>query len=202
MPGRHVTDRHMELFMKFRQTDPTPIAAAKAGFSTATGYRIAADPQLRSAKRQARSRRRPDLLEAIFDTEIVPMLEAAPHLRPIAIFEEVIRRHPDLKPGIRRTIERRVREWRALHGPQPGGDLPPDHEPGRLGLSDFTDMDDIAVTIAHAAPRRASCQSNCFSSRSASRSPALISACARSTTLRLSGVRSACSSASRNFFAM
>ena len=148
MPGRHVTDRQMRLFMKFKQTDPMPIASAKAGFSTATGYRIVADPQLRSATRKVRSRRRPDPLEAIFDTEIAPMLEAAPHLTAIAIFEEVMRRHPNLKPGIRRTIERRVREWRAVHGPEQEVIFRQIHEPGRLGLSDFTDMGDITVTIA------------------------------------------------------
>ena len=148
MPGRHVTDRQMRLFMKFKQTDPMPIASAKAGFSTATGYRIVADPQLRSATRKVRSRRRLDPLEAIFDTEIAPMLEAAPHLRAIAIFEEVMRRHPNLKPGIRRTIERRVREWRAVHGPEQEVIFRQIHEPGRLGLSDFTDMGDITVTIA------------------------------------------------------
>ena len=132
MPGRYVTDRQMRLFMKFKQTDPMPIASAKAGFSTAAGYRIVADPQLRSATRKVRSRRRPDPLESIFDTEIAPMLEAAPHLRAIAIFEEVTRRHPNLKPGIRRTIERRVREWGAARTQQrqPVGRVP-ESRPGR-----------------------------------------------------------------------
>ena len=45
LPGRHVTDRQMRLYMKFRRTEPVPIAAAKAGFSTATAYRIAQDPR-------------------------------------------------------------------------------------------------------------------------------------------------------------
>ena len=31
---------------------------------------------------------------------------------------ELTRRHPELDPGIRRTLERRVREWRAIHGPE------------------------------------------------------------------------------------
>jgi hypothetical protein len=44
------------------------------------------------------------------------MLVAAPGLRPIAIFDEMIRRHPELGSGIRRTLERRIRGWRALHG--------------------------------------------------------------------------------------
>ena len=43
MPGRQITDHQMRLFMTLRQTDNTPIAAAKAGFSTAGGYRIEAN---------------------------------------------------------------------------------------------------------------------------------------------------------------
>lgn len=148
MPGRQITDRQMRLFMKFRQTDSKPIAAAKAGFSTATGYRIEADPRLPSTKKTPRSRRRPDPLEHLFEAEILPMLKAAPHLRPVAIFEEMLRRHPELGTGIRRTIERRVRHWRAVHGPEQEVIFRQIHEPGRLGLSDFTDMGDLGVTIA------------------------------------------------------
>ncbi len=40
MPGRHVTVRQMRLYMRFRRTEPVPLAAAKAGFSSATAYRI------------------------------------------------------------------------------------------------------------------------------------------------------------------
>ncbi|SFM07067.1 hypothetical protein SAMN04488125_1451, partial [Methylorubrum salsuginis] len=42
MPGRHVTDHQMRLFMQFRQSDSVAAAAAKAAFSPATGHRISA----------------------------------------------------------------------------------------------------------------------------------------------------------------
>ena len=103
--------------MKTRRTATPAQAAAKAGFSTATAYRLEQDPRLPSQKRPKRSRRRPDPLAGIFDEEVVPMLEAAPGLRPIALYEEMMRRHPDLDPGVRRTLERRVRAWRAVYGP-------------------------------------------------------------------------------------
>jgi hypothetical protein len=51
MPGRHITDQQMRLFMTFRQTHSTPVAAAKAGISQATGYRLQADPTLPSQKK-------------------------------------------------------------------------------------------------------------------------------------------------------
>jgi hypothetical protein len=134
--------------MKFRQNDTVPIAAAKAGFGAATGYRIAADPQLPSCKATPRGRRRPDPLAAIFEAEIVPLLAATPGLRSIAVFEEMQRRHPDMDGGVRRTMERRIRAWRAVHGPEQEVIFRQTHEPGRMGLSDFTDMVDLGVIVA------------------------------------------------------
>ncbi len=117
---------------------------------TATGYRIASDPVLPSHRKAPRGRRRPDPLESIFESEIVPMLKAAPGLRAVAIFEEMRRRHPDLDFGVRRTMERRIRAWRAVHGPEQEVIFRQTHEPGRMGLSDFTDMRSLKVTIAGA----------------------------------------------------
>lgn len=134
--------------MKYRMTDTTPVAAAKAGFSTATGYRLEDAAKLPSQKRTPRDRRRPDPLAGIFDGEIVPMLEAAPGLRPVAVLGEILRRHPELGEGIRRTLERRISQWRALHGAEREVIFRQVHEPGRMGLSDFTDMADLGVTVA------------------------------------------------------
>ena len=134
--------------MKFRQSDSPNVAAAKASFSPSTAYRIEQDPRLPSQKRPSRSRRRPDPLAGLFDEEVVPMLEASPGLRSVALFEEMRRRHPDLPPGVRRTLERRIRAWRAVHGPDHEVMFRQVHIPGRLGLSDFTDMADLKVTVA------------------------------------------------------
>ena len=97
---------------------------------------------------KTRSRRRPDPLAEFFDAEVVPMLTAAPALRVIAVFEEMKRRHVDLPEGIRRTLERRIRSWRALHGADQEVIFRQVHEPGRMGLSDFTDMAGLGVTVA------------------------------------------------------
>ena len=56
------------------------------------------------------------------------------------------------RPRHSRTLERRMRTWRALVGPEQDVIFRQEHEPGRFGLSDFTD------TSALGAPRlRASC---------------------------------------------
>jgi hypothetical protein len=110
--------------MKSRQTEAPAIAAAKAGFSTATAYRIEADPRLPSKKKKPRGRRRPDLLAGVWESEIVPMLEAAPGIRAVAIFEELCRRHPEIAAGGAPDQDLIFRQ---------------EHPPGRMGLSDFTD---------------------------------------------------------------
>jgi hypothetical protein len=141
----------MRLYMSFRQTHDTAVAAAKADFSTATGYRIENDPRLPSQKRIRRGRRRPDPLAEVWDAEIVPILRAAPGIRAIAVFEEIRRRHPEIAGGIRRTLERRIRAWRALAGPEQDVIFRQEHEPGRQGLSDFTDTSELGITIARVA---------------------------------------------------
>ena len=134
--------------MKFCQTNTTAVAAAKASISIATAYRLEKDTRLPSQRKTPRERRRPDPLGDIFDAEIVPMLQAAPGIRAIAIFEEMLRRHPELGGGIRRTMERRIRSWRAIHGEEQEVIFRQIHEPGRVGLSDFTDMGSAGVTVA------------------------------------------------------
>jgi len=133
--------------MSFRQTHDTPVAAAKAGFSPASGYRIEEDPRLASQKKVRRGRRRPDPLAEVWDGVIVPILKAAPGTRAIAVLEEIRRRHPEIGPGIRRTLERRMRAWRALAGPEQDVIFRQEHEPGRLGLSDFTDTSALGIMI-------------------------------------------------------
>ena len=134
--------------MTNRNTHDTTVAAAKAGFSAASGYRIEADPRLPSQKKPPRGRRRPDPLAGIWDSEIVPILKATPDIRAIAVVGEIQRRHPEISPGIRRTLERRMRAWRALAGPEQDVIFRQEHPPGRMGLSDFTDTSELAITVA------------------------------------------------------
>src|SRR5882762_8726538 len=148
LPGRHITDCQMRLYMSFRQTETASVSAAKAGFSTASAYRMEQDLRLPSQKRSPRGRRRRDPLAAVWDSEVVPLLKSVPGLRPVAIFDEIRRRHPEIGAGVRRTLERRIRGWRALNGAEQDVIFRQEHPPGRLGLSDFTDMGDHGVSIA------------------------------------------------------
>ena len=151
VPGRHVNDHQMRLYMKYRRKEQPTKAGARAGFSAATAYRIEQDPRPPSQKKAPRTRRRADPLAAIFDAEIVPLLQSAPDIRPVAVLDEMLRRHPDLPGNVRRTLERRIRDWRALHGAERDVMFRQVHQPGRLGLSDFTEMDSLGITVAGVA---------------------------------------------------
>ena len=59
------------------------------------------------------------------------------------------RRRPERDlTSARRTLERRMRLWRAVHGEDREVILRQNHPPGRQGMSDFFDARDLAATIA------------------------------------------------------
>src|SRR5260370_9385817 len=96
LPGRHITDCQMRLFMSFRQSETASVAAAKAGFSAATAYRIEQDPRLPSQRKAPRGRRRHDPLAVVWGAAVGPLLNTPPGLRPVAIFDGIRRRQPAL----------------------------------------------------------------------------------------------------------
>src|SRR6201987_4025395 len=161
----------MRLYMTYRHSKDATVAAAKSGFSRATGYRIEADPRLPSQKKPPRGRRRPDPLAEVGDGEIVPILKAAPGIRAMAVLDEIRRRHPLISAGIRRTLERRMRSWRALAGPEQDVIFRQEHEPGRLGLSDFTDTSVLGFTTFGSPSRASSMPMSCSAVRALSRWP-------------------------------
>jgi len=148
VPGTHITDQQARLYMNLRRTHTRQTAAAKAGFSISTGARLDGDPRLPSQKQAPRGRRRPDPLEPYWESEIVPMLWATPGLRPITVLGEMQRRHPAFSADLRRTLERRIRLWQALHGPEREVIFRQEHPPGQQGLSDFTDASALGISIA------------------------------------------------------
>lgn len=151
MPGRPATDHQVRMYMEFRRHHPQRVAAARSGLSERTGRRIEGDPRLPSQKAAERPRRRQtiDPLAGLWESDILPLLASRPGLRPVTLLDEMQLRHPDHDwDRLRRTLERRVRTWRAQHGPACEVIFRQDHPPGQQGLSDFTDMADLGIGIA------------------------------------------------------
>jgi transposase InsO family protein len=150
MSGKNVNLQQVRLYMSSRKQGRTQAqASAKAGISERTGQRIDSGriSVLENKKRHWRTRKDP--FAEIWDREIVPLLEKQPALDATTLFEDLQDRHPGkFGNAKKRTFQRRVKAWKALHGPDKEVMFRQVQEPGRQGLSDFTELKDVAVTIA------------------------------------------------------
>jgi len=92
-------------------------------------------------------RTRPDPFEEHWG-QCEGILEDAPELEGKFLFEWLCEQYPgQYQEGQLRTFQRRVREWRALKGPDKEVFFPQIHEPGRRMATDCTSMDELAITI-------------------------------------------------------
>lgn len=135
--------------MSYRKRLTQELAAAKAGLSVRSARRIEHDGTLPSQKPRRSWRSRSDPLAEVWEAEIVPLLNNAPQLMAITILRKLQEEHPEHFPdGVLRTLQRRIRQWRALEGPPKEVFFPQQHAPGERGLSDFTAMGELRVTLA------------------------------------------------------
>jgi hypothetical protein len=80
--------------------------------------------------------------------EVKDKLEINPGLEAKTLFEDLQRRYPGrFADGQLRTLQRRVKIWRALEGPPKEVYFPQEHHPGELCQSDFTHMSSLGITI-------------------------------------------------------
>jgi len=143
----HQVNRYKELRRQFKQE----AAAAKVGVSVRSARRIEQTTTLPSQRGLRRWRTRADPLAGVWETELVPLLRQSPALTAVTLLEELERRHPGrFEARVLRTLQRRVRRWRALEGEEREVFFAQEHTPGRLGLSDFTDAAELGVCIAGA----------------------------------------------------
>ena len=72
-------------------------------------------------------------------------------LEATTILAELNRRHPGrFGAGQLRTLQRRVRQWRGLNGPEKEVFFPQEHPPGREAAYDFTNCTELGITICGA----------------------------------------------------
>lgn len=116
---------------------------------TARSYRD--DQRLPSQRKSPRQyRTRVDPFVDVWD-DVERLLRDEPALKAITLFGDLQRQHPGkFDESTRRTFERRVANWRAIHGPNKPVFFPQDHHPGRFAASDFTVCNELGVKIAGA----------------------------------------------------
>lgn len=149
MPGRRINRTQVAKYMEHRKELEQEVAAAKAGISVRSARRIEGAGGLPSTQEARRWRTRPDPLSRWWTPDIAPLLQATPGLNAVTILEELQRRYPaEIAPALLRTLQRRLRQWRASHGGECEVYFAQEHPPGRLGLSDFTDCAELDVAVA------------------------------------------------------
>jgi len=145
-----VSDRQARKVIELMQTESTKaIAAAKAGMDAKTARKWARMGKLPSeAKISHTWRTREDPFAGVWE-RIRPMFEINPGLEAKTVFEYLQREQPGIFADSQlRTLQRRVKRWRALEGPGQEIFFPQLYRPGELAESDFTHMGSLHVTLA------------------------------------------------------
>jgi transposase InsO family protein len=144
-----ITDNQFRRLMQLIQTKKTlSAAAAKAGMDekTARKYRDAGIPPSESAKIHT-WRTRPDPFVEVW-SQLLPFLENNSGLQAKTLFDWLKHEHPGrFHDGQLRTLQRRIKAWRAMEGPAKEVMFEQIHKPGRLAQSDFTHMERLGVRI-------------------------------------------------------
>lgn len=143
------TDAQIRKLLKLSQTYTQEIAAAKAGIDPKTARRYLKEKTLPSQMKTERHwRTRADIFTEVWP-ELEKMLKVAPGLEAKTLMEWLVERYGDrFNRKHLRTLQRRVRDWRALKGPDEHAVIfPQTLKPGRQSQSDYTVMDELGILI-------------------------------------------------------
>src|SRR4051812_7654390 len=146
-----LTDAQVRL-MRLKRMDGKgqKVAAAAAGMSERSA-RTWQEGGLPSATRSARDwRTRRDPFGDVWEVEVVPLLKADDKrvLQATTLIELLQERHPgQFIDGQARTLQRRLRDWRAVNGPAQEVFFEQRHVAGREAAVDFTHATELGVTI-------------------------------------------------------
>lgn len=136
------------LFQEMDKGTTKATSAVKAGMSEKTARKYGKSRCLPGELSVSHTwRTREDPFEEVWD-EIRCRLEARPKFEAKTLFEDLQVRYPGKFPeGQLRTLQRRIKVWRAKEGPPKVIFFPQEHHPGVLSESDFTRMGSLGITI-------------------------------------------------------
>jgi len=129
-------------------------AAAQAGMSAPSGRKYREGPLPSGRKKPRDYRTRKDPFADVWEAKLVPLLErdTGRELRATELLDWLRIQEPecDWSDGVLRTLQRRMSDWRAIHGSDRDVVFDQRHEPGREAAFDFTDCRELEVTIGGA----------------------------------------------------
>jgi hypothetical protein len=145
-----ITDQQVRRLRRLeRQGIAKEVAAARVGMDakTARKYRRLGKLPSEVISMDRNWRTHPDLFAEVWP-ELEEKLLLNPGLEAKTLFADLQRRFPGrFADGQLRTLQRRVKIWRAESGPAKEVFFAQVHRPGRLAASDFTHCTDLGVTI-------------------------------------------------------
>jgi hypothetical protein len=144
-----VTDEQVRRLRKLSKTEKNQeVAATKAGMDPKTAREYLGDSRLPSERKEERSwRTRPDAFTEVWES-VREQVATNPGLEAKTLFEALQRQYPGrFADGQIRTLQRRLKHWRATDGPVREVFFTQQHVAGRLGQSDFTHMNELNITI-------------------------------------------------------
>ena len=124
------------------------VAAMKADMHPQTARKYRRSGKLPSESQPVHDwRTRPDPFADDW-SEVVTLLTLTPALKPHIVFEYLQTVHPGRhEPGEIRTLERRMRVWKAQHGPDLEVFFQQEHRPGEACQVDFTNCNELFITV-------------------------------------------------------
>lgn len=144
-----VTDQQVRrLWVLINSEKTQAIAAAKAGMDAKTARKYITSGKLPSqCKVEHNWRTREDPFKNAW-LEVKDMISTNPGLEAKTVFEYLKLNYPnEYNDGQLRTLQRRIKQWRAQEGPSKEVFFPQTHYPGELCASDFTHMSKLGITI-------------------------------------------------------
>ncbi len=145
-----ITDQQARKLMKLNQSEKNlSITAAKSGMCENTARKHIRLNRLPSqCKKERIWRTREDPFEDVWN-DLQEKLEVNSGLEAKTLFEWLQRQEPGrYSDGQLRTLQRKIKYWRATEGPAKEVFFTQKHKPGRLCESDFTHMTNLEITIA------------------------------------------------------
>jgi hypothetical protein len=146
---RMVTDQQIRRLYKLSNIEERQeIAASKAGMDVKTARKYLRARRLPSEMKKERHwRTRHDGFAEVWP-EIAAQLSANPGLEAKTLFAALQRQYPErFVDGQLRTLQRRIKRWRATEGPAQEVYFVQEHRAGELCESDFTHLTGLRITI-------------------------------------------------------
>ena len=144
-----IKDNQMRRLIKImNKTNNVSLSASKTDMDEKTARKYLKLNKLPSELRKTHTWiTRKDPFEEVWD-EVCSLLSGNNGLSAKTIFEYLQKKYPEkYQDGQKRTLERKIRQWKALNGPSKEVFFEQEHKPGELAQSDFTYMNELGITI-------------------------------------------------------